>query len=65
MGGQDNQGISQVNCTLSVIKFSYLYDGNWAPIVYVQGGDGINLAGFHLWIQKQAGGGGGGGGAVV
>ena len=58
-----NQIKNHAYCILNITNFSYLHDGNWAPIVYLQGGAGIHLAGFHRWFQDS--GGGGGGGAVI
>ena len=37
---------------MSVTIFSCFYDGNWVPIVYLQGKDGLQLAGFYLWTQN-------------
>ena len=48
MGPSLSQKISGPNCTMSVTNFSCFYDGNWIPIVYLQGKDGLQLAGFYL-----------------
>ena len=71
MCGQDEFGVSHdshtlnsrcsqvtthANCILNVTNFSCLHGGNGAPIVYIQGGDEIHLAGFHLWFHDSGGG---------
>ena len=43
-----SQITNHASCVRNITNFSYLHDGNWAPIVYLQGGDVIHLAGFHL-----------------
>ena len=51
-----SQEISSPNCTMSVNNFSCFYDGNWVPIAYPQGKDGLQLIGFYLWTQNLWGG---------
>ena len=56
MGSRLNQEICSPNCTISIFNFCCLYDGNWVPIVYLQGKDGLQLTGFYLWTQNPWGG---------
>ena len=55
-GSSLNQAIRSPNCTMSVTNFSCFYDGNWVPIVYLPGRDGLHLTGFYLWNQNSWGG---------
>ena len=54
-GLSSNLVIGESNCTMSVINFSDLCNGNWVPIVHLQSSE-IGLSGFYLWDLNSGGG---------
>ena len=51
-GSSSNPAICSPNCTMNVTNFSCFHDGNWVPVVHLQGRDKVHLNGFYLWNQS-------------
>ena len=52
MGSSLKQENSNYNCIMSITNFSCFHDGNWVPIVYLQGKGGLQVVGFYLCTQN-------------